>query len=254
MGSTDAATRARSLTRAAALAGTPCPGRHGRSVRRVATCAAVSPEELGQLSASGVVKKLRANEVLFLEGEPAACVFILKSGVLKRYKQLRDGRQQVTGFAFSGDLVGLCVRESHLVTAEAVTEATVCAVPRARMRGLITASPELEERLLTVVSHELTLAQDQLLLLGHRTAAERLACFLLLLSHRAAERGQPTNPLPLPMSRSDIGDYLGLTMETVSRGLTRLARDGVIRLMGPHLVELRRRDVLGAMSEGGSVS
>jgi CRP/FNR family transcriptional regulator len=76
------------------------------------------------------------------------------------------------------------------------------------------------------VSHELSLARDQLLLLGRRSAIERLACFLLLLPHRAAERGQSMNPRRLPMTSSDIGDYLGLSLETVSRSFARLARDG----------------------------
>jgi CRP/FNR family transcriptional regulator, anaerobic regulatory protein len=250
----DSATEGR-LSPERAVAGAPCSDRcRSCSVRRFAICDAVPPEELEQLSASVTVKALRAHEILFLEGEPAAYLFILKTGVLKLYKQLRDGRQQVTGFAFGGDLIGLSVRECHMVSAEAVTETSVCAMPRARMRKLITAFPELEERLLAVVSHELSLAQDQLLLLGRRSATERLASFLLLLSHRAAERGQPTNPLCLPMGRSDIADYLGLSVETVSRSFTRLASDGVIRLINPYLVDVLRRNVLGAKSEGDGIN
>lgn len=221
------------------------------SVRRFAICAALP---LGYPGAAGVVRTLRPHEILFLEGDVAAHLFVVKRGVVKLYKQLSDGRQQVTGFVFGGDLVGLSIRECHMVTAEAVTEASLCAVPRARMRELVTAFPELEEQLLELVSHELSAAQDQLLLLGRRTAIERLACFLLLLSHRAAERGQPANPVYLPMNRSDIADYLGLTIETVSRSFARLGREGAIRLIDPHVVDVVRRDRLGVMSEGGGVS
>lgn len=240
------------LPQVLARAGAPRADRcHSCSVRRFAICAALPLEELGHLIASGGVKTLRPHEILFLEGDVAAHLFVVKSGVIKLYKQLNDGRQQVTGFVFGGDLIGLSIRECHMVTAEAVTGTSVCAVPRGRMRELVTAFPELEEQLLALVSHELSAAQDQLLLLGRRTAVERLACFLLLLSHRAVERGQPASPVHLPMNRSDIADYLGLTIETVSRSFTRLVREGAIRLVDPHRVEVVRRDTLGVMSEGG---
>ena len=110
--------------------------------------------------------------------------------------------------------------------------------------------PEIERQLLGRATHELAAAQEQMLLLGRKTAKERIASFLLMLSRAAVRRGQKENPVSVPMSRTDIGDYLGLTTETVSRTFTQLKKSGLIALQSGSKVELARRAALEELAEG----
>jgi CRP/FNR family transcriptional regulator len=107
----------------------------------------------------------------------------------------------------------------------------VCRFIRRKLDQLLERYPKMERRLLTMVGHELAMAQEQMLQLGRKTAREKVASFLLMLSRRATQRGQNGDPVSVPMSRSDIGDYLGLTIETVSRTFTELKRGGSINLL-----------------------
>jgi len=133
----------------------------------------------------------------------------------------------------------------------AVTRAVLCRFPRNRMEALLLRFPRLQSRLLSVASHELAVAQEQMLVLGRKTAKEKLATFLLSLSRRAADRGQQADPVILSMSRTDIGDYVGLTTETVSRTFTQLRGQGLIALHAGGRVELRQRETLEALAQGG---
>jgi CRP/FNR family transcriptional regulator len=172
-------------------------------------------------------------------------------GAVKLYKLLPDGRRQITGFLFPGDFLGVALNQTYAYSAEAMTDVRLCRFPRQRMEGLLRDLPKLEHRLLERAGNELVAAQEQMLLLGRKTARERLASFLLSLSARAAKRGQPASPLNLPMSRADIADFLGLTTETVSRTFTQFKKAGVIGLPGQSLVELLQPDALAALAEGG---
>ncbi|MGE0254876.1 MAG: cyclic nucleotide-binding domain-containing protein [Alphaproteobacteria bacterium] len=188
---------------------------------------------------------------IFGEGEPAGALYNLTGGTVKLYKLLPDGRRQITGFLFPGDFLGLAMNEAYAHTAEAVGDVTLCRFPRGRFEGLLERLPRLEHRLLEMASNELAQAQDQMLLLGRKTATEKIASFLLLLSRRQAARGEPASPVRLPMGRADIADYLGLTVETVSRCFTALKTGGPIRLLTSSAVELRDRAALEALAEGG---
>jgi CRP/FNR family transcriptional regulator len=184
------------------------------------------------------------------EGEPADHVFNVISGWLKVFKLLSDGRRQITGFLAPGDFLGLTHNDTYAYSAEAVTPVGLCRFPRKKLEALLEELPDLEHRLLSRASHEIAAAQDQMLLLGRKTATEKIASFLLLLSRRAADRGQPENPIELPMSRNDIGDFLGLTTETVSRTVTQLKTKQVIKLLEGHRVQLTDVDRLRRLSEG----
>ncbi len=192
---------------------------------------------------------LRPKQVLFVESEPAASHYTIISGVLSTSKIIGDGRRQITGFLFPGDFVGIAVRDHYSCTAQAVTSAELCRVPRDPFMGLTTQFPDLKHRLLEVVSNELGEAQYHMLMLGRKNAEERLASFLLYLSRRAPLRGEPDNPIELPMSRGDISDYLGLTLETVSRTFASLRNKRLIEFTDTRRVRLIARGQLQALVE-----
>jgi CRP/FNR family transcriptional regulator len=220
------------------------------SVRHLTVCAPLADDELREISQISNTLELAPGDPLFDEGEDAKSVFNVTAGTLRVYKLLADGRRQVIGFLFAGDFVGLANNETYAYSADAVTHAALCRFPRNRLENLLSRHPKMQTRMLSVASHELGVAQEQMLVLGRKTAKEKIATFLLNLSRRAETRGQVANPVHLPMSRTDIGDYLGLTTETVSRTFTQLRSRGLIQLQSGGKVLLADTDSLSEMSEG----
>jgi CRP/FNR family transcriptional regulator len=186
---------------------------------------------------------------LFREGEHAENVFEVTSGTIRVFKLLPDGRRQIIGFVEAGDFLGLSFNDTYLYTAEAVTTAAVRRFPRRRMETLIDENPIVRRRLLAVTANELLTAQEQMVLLGRKTAKEKLCTFLLSLSRKAAKRGLCDTRISMPMGRADIADYLGLTIETVSRTITCLKTAGLIRLLDGHKIELTDLDTIAEMAE-----
>ena len=207
------------------------------AVRDLSICGAMEPTHLDKLDAIVMHKKLRPGETLFFEGDRSDSLYIITEGCVRLHKTLADGRRQITGFLFPSDFLGLALRERYAYGAEAVGDVAVCRYPKNRLELLLEQFPAMERRLLAVASNELAAAQDQMLLLGRKTALERLATFLLILMRRMQLKGQQ-NHVMLPMTRTDIGDHLGLTIETVSRSLSRLKRDRVIRFITTQEVEI----------------
>lgn len=220
------------------------------TVRHLTVCAPLEDRELQEVSTIAHSVELGPGDPLFDEGEPANHVFNVTGGTLKVYKLLPDGRRQVTGFLFPGDFLGLANHDIYAYSAEAITHAALCRFSRSKLEGLLERFPKMQSRLLGVASHELAVAQEQMLVLGRKTAKEKIATFLLSLSRRAAERGQTDNPVMLPMSRTDIGDYLGLTTETVSRTFTQLRTAGLIVLQSGGKVQIADMESLQAIAEG----
>ena len=172
------------------------------------------------------------------------------AGTVKVYKLLGDGRRQITGFLFSGDFLGLTHNEAYAYSAEALAPTRLCRFRRRRLEALLVEIPHLEQRLLAMASHELAAAQDQMMLLGRKSARERVVSFILMLSDSATRHGRPGDPVFLPMSRSDIADYLGLTTETVSRTVTLLKKQGLIELLDDKQIRLSRTSALREIAEG----
>ncbi len=220
------------------------------SVRHLTVCSALSADELEQMASIVSNVDLAPAQPLFDEGEEADFVFNVTAGCMKVYKLLPDGRRQVTGFLFAGDFLGLANRDTYAFSCEAVSHATLCRFPRRRLEALMNRFPQLENRLLSVASHELAAAQEQMLLLGRKTARERIASFLIALSKSARRRGQPENPVRIAMTRADIGDYLGLTTETVSRAFTQLKSDGLIAPQLGGQIQILDREALTQIAEG----
>ncbi len=220
------------------------------TVRHLSVCSALSAEELVQLSDFTTHVELQPGQPLFGEAEPANHVFNVTAGTLKVYKLLPDGRCQVMGFLFPGDFLGLANSATYAFSADAVNTATLCRFPRKKFAEFLLKFPQMEKKLLSVASHELSVAQEQMLLLGRKTAKERLASFLLTLSRHAERRGAQGNPISVPMSRADIADYLGLTTETVSRAITLLKKAGLIGLEKSGSIALLDSAALREIAEG----
>ena len=184
------------------------------------------------------VEALSANEVLFTEGDAADSLYEVVSGVLRTYRMLPDGRRAITGFLFAGELLGVPCRDGYVYTAEAVTSVKVRSLARAKLLQLIDDSTSVRRDLLAVAYDEMCAAQDQMLLLARKTAEERVASFLLKVARRATADGSISTDLTLPMPRLDIADYLGLTIETVSRLISKFKASGMIALLSPSKVAL----------------
>jgi CRP/FNR family nitrogen fixation transcriptional regulator len=171
---------------------------------------------------------LSKDEELFAEGDEADCFYQVVSGAIRSYKLLSDGRRQIDAFHLPGDIFGLEAGAEHRFSAEALGDASVIAYRRSRLAALIHDDPAFRDKLMSSTLRSLERAQDHMLLLGRKTAQEKLATFLLDLAQRICGNDEH---LELPMQRSDIADHLGLTIETVSRTLTQFARSGLIRLL-----------------------
>jgi len=220
-------------------------------VREIAFCADLSQDEIKRLATVRCHAQLPPNFTVFREGDAADHVYSISGGAVKLYKLLSDGRRQIIGFLFSGDLFGLGLDGGYAYTAETLTQTQLCRFTHRRLDSLRGEMPRLERRLFSMTVKDLVAAQEQMLLLGRKTAREKVASFLLKLSRRAVEQGLPASPVALPMSRADIADYLGLTIETVSRTFTQLKRDGVIGLPDSGHVLLLDGWRLKETAEGG---
>lgn len=229
-------------------AGHPCSG---CAVRELAVCNVLKPGELTEFKGLGGAQHLQAGQPLFHEGDEVKQVFNVTEGALKIYKLLADGRRQVMGFMFPGDFLGLSISDEHAFTAEALENTHMCRFSRSRFDDFVDGHIGLERELYTLAANELAAAQAQMVLLGRKSANERLATFFLdLLRRKERLGGAPATTVDLPMSRSDIADYLGLTKETVSRVLAQLKSRRLIRLVTLNQIEILDREGLDAIAEG----
>jgi CRP/FNR family transcriptional regulator len=178
-------------------------------------------EDLSRLAAAAVARDFAKGETFIEEGDSASDFFNVTRGTVKLYKLMPDGRQQVTGFAGPGHFLGLAVSSTYAFSAEAIEQTRVCRFSRPKLRELLHDFPALEERLLQTACNELVAAQEQMLLLGRKTARERVASFLIARLESTIPCRPPSDTIDLPMTRSEIADYLGLTIETVSRTLSK---------------------------------
>lgn len=228
-------------------AGHPC---FGCAARHLSMCAVLGNDDLRGLRECGRTAVLPAGKALFYEGDHAVSVHNVISGVVRLSKLLPDGRRQITGFMFPGDFLGITLEDEHAFTAEAVTDAELCRFSRGRFDDFVARQPRLERRLYALAAHELAAARQQLVLLGRKTASERIASFLLMLADRQRGLDGGESILHLPMSRTDIADYLGLRIETVSRELTALKSSRMVQFLSTHEVRLLDRAALEERAEG----
>ncbi len=209
-------------------------------------------DELAQLDL--IIKRRRPfqrGDHLFVSGEVFASIYAVHSGSIKTYSLTEDGREQVTGFFLPGELVGLDAIGSGVQTssARALQTTSVCEIPFNELETLGEQIPTLPKQLLRIMSREMHQDQLLLMLLGKRSADERLAAFLLSLSQRFGQRGYSSTEFNLSMSRNDIANYLGLAVETVSRLFSRLQEEGILAVRSRHirLLDIARLKALASI-------
>jgi len=196
------------------------------------------------LDLMGAPMPFARNVEIYGENEPAEYLYKVISGAVRTYRVLNDGRRQIGAFLLPGDMFGLEAGANHGSSAEAVADSVILVIKRSAVLSLAERDPEVAREMWTLTAQELGRAQNHMMLLI-RNAQERIAAFLLEM----AERAPGADSVDLPMSRQDIADYLGLTIETVSRTLTQLEADAAIALPTSRRIVLRNRSVLNELSE-----
>ena len=230
-------------------------GRCGNcSIRHLTICGVFKPNELSHIERLMNAREMEAGQHLFEEGDSADFVYNMTAGTIRLYKLLPDGRRQITGFALPGDFLGLAARKGYAYSAEAIGHVALCRFKRRDLSELFGQFPEMEHRLLGVASDELVAAQDQMLLLGRKTPIEKVCSFLLGLHRRIGRFDAHATGVALEMTRSDIADFLGLTVETVSRTFSKLKKSGAIELPRADQVVIRNRMLLEQFAEDGEQS
>lgn len=218
--------------------------------RGLSVCGSLAEEGLRKLAMLADDVSVEPGTPLVREGDPAQHLFNITAGSVRVYKLLPDGRRQIVGFLYAGDFLGLATGDRYAFSAEALEPVKVCRFRKTEYRRLLHELPELESALLERASHELAAAQEQMLLLGRKTAQERFASFLLDTARRHVRAGGAPDRLHLTMTRAEIADYLGLTTETVSRVTSRLKVSGVIRLLSLSDIAILRPAALEALAQG----
>jgi len=211
-------------------------------------CGVLTAADLRVLSQSSSQKLYDKGTTLVAAGDTNEHYANVLEGVVKLTKTLRDGRQQIVGLQFAPDFLGRAMAKTSPVDAATASQVKLCRFPRAVIERLINEVPELQGRLFGQVLGQLDEARDWILTLGRKTASEKVASFLLLIEHHidptsCDAEGQPTT-FELPLSRSDIADFLGLTLETVSRQMTRLRQSGAISIVHSRTITIRDKALL----------
>ena len=206
--------------------------------------------KIGHSCSSTSEKALNAHEHLYLEDNKQTHVYILLEGVVGTYKLLSDGRRQIVGFVYPGDMLGLDQTGNYTNSAEALNACRVRCVPISAIDKLILGEPGFGQTVLRATSQELAETRELLVSLGKKSAMEKLATFLLRISRRMDANGQDPDCINLPMKRAEIVDYLGLTIETVSRNFTKLKGSQIIKIVSNSEVRILDMAALEAVSEG----
>ncbi|WP_458757677.1 helix-turn-helix domain-containing protein [Afipia sp. TerB] len=204
------------------------------------------PSSLGELGIDSISNpRVCLNEYTYKRGseiygekEPAEYIYRVKAGAVRSYKVLSDGRRQIGAFHLAGDIFGLENGAEHRFTAEAIVKTRVCLIKRQSLEMAAENDAMISRNLLSMTTNSLLHAENHMLLLGRKTSLERVAAFLMEMDRRLTATGV----MPLPMTRRDIADYLGLTLETVSRALSRLHELDIIGFLGRSQRQIILRD------------
>ena len=198
-------------------------------------------------------KPLQKSQHLYREGDDFQSVYAVRSGTLKAYKTTDDGREQVTGFYFPGEILGMdgINNNSHASSAKALETVAVCEIPFSSLEKLSSLMPNLQRHFFQLMSREITEDQQLITLLSKNSADERVSALLLSISARNARRKLSSTQFRLPMSRVDIGNYLGLTVETVSRVFSRMQKMDILQVDNKE-IEILNTDGLKNMANLGN--
>jgi CRP/FNR family transcriptional regulator, anaerobic regulatory protein len=221
-------------------------------VRNRAICASLTPDELVILGKMGRRQKVKAGHTLLWEGDDAPVVANVLEGVLKLVVAASDGREQIVGVVFPSDFIGRPFGKASPYSVTAMTDAEVCIFNRNSFDDFAGEHPDLQQKLLRRTLDELDRARHWMMLLGRKSATEKVASFLLEMSERLSGQGcnadGSLNGFELPFGRQQIADILGLTIETTSRQLTRLKSDGLLSLPSRREIVIRDRAAMEEMA------
>lgn len=223
---------------------------HTASPRPLVKQTPPSQNRLDDCLAHASQRRLQAKEFVFVDGDPAKHIYRIEVGAVSLFKILPDGRRQILGFAYAGDFIGLGLQGEHIMNAQAIKPTKVRSMPLAALYQIATHDPTLSFKLYQTIAGELAATRDLLMTTGHRSASERVASFLMALSRRNERIGEAANIVDLPMTRTDIADFLGLTIETVSRTLSKLKNKRLIDLPQSASIHLLDMKELQRMAEG----
>ena len=208
------------------------------NLRELCMPVGLSPDELKRIDEIVATRRqVKRRETLFRHGERFTSLYAIRTGVFKTRVTSEDGRDQVTGFQMAGEIIGLdgIVNDHHSCDAVALEDSEVCVMPFDRIEELSREVTALQRHVHQIMSREIVREHGVMLLLGSMRAEERLAAFLLNLVERLHARGFSQSELVLRMTREEIGSYLGLKLETVSRTLSRFAEDGTVEVDKRHI-------------------
>jgi CRP-like cAMP-binding protein len=231
---------------------TAAPSANLSSSHRGASCASgkAANRSLADRLGAGTLRTVDARDHVFRDGDRASHIYKVEVGHVCIYRMVHDGRRQVIDFAYPGDFIGLGALGTHAANAQATAKTRIRCVPVAVLHDVARNDQRLGLELYEAMSRELLQARELLFTVSQRTATERLAGFLLTLSRRNERRGDHSDDIVLPMTRTDIADFLGLTIETVSRTFTKFRNDGLIDLEQCILVTIRDAAALAAIADG----
>lgn len=203
-----------------------------------------------QSVAGSSLRRVETKGFLFAEGDPVTHVFRVETGAIALYKVLADGRRQIMDFAYPSDFIGLGARGEHVMNAQAVKPTRLRCLPVGTLRQHASSDPMISFRLYEALAAELAASRDHTLTICRHTALERVVGFLLVCSRRNEQKRKDPRRIDLPMTRVDIGDFLDLTTETVSRTFTKLRTLRLIELPCPHQVKLVNIEELETLAAG----
>lgn len=210
------------------------------AMRQLSVCSALSEEAFEIIRDAATVSTYQKGSTIVEQGDDFDHVYFVSEGLIELYRIFADGQRRITGFLGPGDLLsGVKSRDGAYCTARTITEVRVCAFPRKMFVDMMLNHSQLSYAMLLTATDEIEAQNDHIVLLGRNRTIERLAAFLLIFSHRwAVKEGHSDQVINLPMPRSDIADYLGLTIESVSRGFTTFKNAGLISLPARDKVSL----------------
>lgn len=194
-------------------------------------------------------KPLHKGDMLFEAGKEQRSLYAIRTGSFKTFTLTEQGEQQITGFHLPGDIVGFdgLSKQLHQSYAEALETAMVCEIPLANLDTLLDQLPRLRQQMMRLMSEDIQADQQMMLLLNRKTAEQKLATFISQLSQRYASRGFSASSFRFTMTRSDIGNYLGLTVETISRLLSKLDKETLIQVEGK-LIHIKDQAALSRLA------
>lgn len=211
----------------------------------------ISVKPLASTTSKSAEARLKPGAYLYFEGDEVEWLYQVTSGVLRLTRLLADGRRQVIAFGYPGDIVGFPAAGLHHTDCEALTDVRLQPFRRTHLENG-EGDPKLHCALLQAALREISGMQDHFMMLGRKSAAEKLASFLCVMAERVGEDLGAYRQINLPMSRSDIADFLGLTTETVSRTFTQLRKSRIIAIDNIHTIIIQRPTALLGLAEGGN--